>query len=430
MSDQRPADIPVEAPRPRRNRFRLGILSCSLLGFILVLLGSYVRRQISQLPELRTVKIERRDLRITVGTTGTIEPEEVVEVGARVAGVIEQLGADPRNRNQQVDVGTSVRKGAVLVQLETELYKVAREKALAATQLAEAEIGRLRTQLGQAQRILDRARRLRKTNSESDFDKILTAHEMGKSELAIGLARLAQATAVAKQAEINLARTTIRSPIDGVIIDRRVNLGQSVSPATPALFLIARDLKRMRVRASVSETDIGKVFVGQVASFEVDAYRDQTLNGRVEKIQLNARTQGNFVTYDVLIRIEPGATKLLPHMTADVEFEIIRRENAWLVPSAALKWKPAASQIDPRVANRESFRGDRQRGQNSNKQVAFIWVPAGRGLVRPLRVKTGIDDGVLTEVVGKDFRKNMPVVVGKINRTVLARIIPSAKTVR
>jgi len=395
-----------------------------------VLAIKYVRQQISALPELRTVNVEKRDLRITVGTTGTIEPRDIVEVGAGVAGKILRFGEDPNSPDADIDVGTRVSQGSLLVQLECELYEVARQKAVAARALAEAEVGRLRAQMEQANRELERARRLRATNSESEFDRVLTAHEMAQSELKIGLARLAQAEAEAKQAEINLAKTTIRSPVDGVIIDRRANIGQNVQPALAGLFLIARDLDPMRIRASVSETDIGKIYVGQPVSFTVDAYRDQPMAGRVEKIQLNARMQGNFVAYDVLIGIDEAANSLLPHMTANVEFEVVRRDSAWLVPTGSLQWWPTPEQLGPSVdsPDRPTFLDGRDPPQEGQQGV--VWLPVERGLVRPLPVRIGVDDGVLTEVVSDDIRENMPVVVGNVKRTALARIIPSAKTVR
>jgi len=392
-----------------------------------VLATKHIRERISRLPELRTVQVERRDLRITVGTTGTIEPEEIVEVGAGVAGKILQFGEDPDTPKKTVDVGSRVAKGAVLFQLERELYEIAREKALAALTLAEAEVGRLRTQLEQAKRNLERAQRLRSTNSESDFDNIATAYEMAESGLEVGLARLAQAKAEAKQAEITLLKTTIRSPIDGVVIDRRANIGQHVLPAGPGLFLIAKDLTRMRIRASVSETDIGKIFPGQPVTFTVDAHRDQPMKGRVEKIQLNARMQGNFVTYDVFVTIEPSETELLPHMTADVEFEVIRRDNAWLVPIGALGWWPKPEQIacSSSTPDRPAHMADED--QQLEGEDGIVWAPAGRGLVRPVPVRIGIDDGVLTEVAGEGIRENMPVVVGNVKRTTLARVIPGAR---
>jgi len=420
------------APR-RRSRFTRRWV----IAFLVVMAGSaalgtsYVRDRMAELPELRSVKMERGDLRITVKATGTVEPEEVVEVGATVSGRIVEFGKDGDRDNKPMDVGSRVAKNCVLAQLDRETYEVELQKAQAARRLAEADVGRLATQLTQAARDLDRARRLRSTNSRSDFDKVVTAHEAAGAELAIGQARLEQSIAAVRQAEINLDRTTIRSPIDGVVIDRRANLGQNVGAGTSGLFLLATNLDGMRIRASVGETDIGKVAVGQPVTFTVDSHRDRTMTGRVEKILLNARLHGNFVTYDVLVAVDGPTTMLLPHMTADVEFETVKRERAWLVPASSLGWWPSKEQIVPAFADvKRPAESDETQNGPGEEDAAVVWVPVGNDRVRPLSVRVGIDDGVLTEVVGGGFREELPVVVGIVKETTLARIIPSVKTLR
>ena len=382
-----------------------------------------------QLPELRTVNVQRRDLVITVGTTGTIEPEEVVQVGPDVAGKIVQFGTDASNPEKSIGVGSRVKKGTVLFELDPQQYEIALQKAKAAYRLAQADIARLQAQLEQARRTLERADRLRDTNAQSDYDEIVTANEMAAAQLAVGQAKLDQVAAEVNHAQISLSKTTVRSPIDGVVIDRRANLGQYVNIGHPGLFLLAKDLDQMRIRASVSESDIGKVRLGQPATFSVDAYRDHEMTGRVEEILLNARMHGNFVTYDVIVAIDPPDVELLPHMTADVEFEIIRRYQAWLVPTGALQWWPGAEQMEEAVAT-DSIVSSADPNGPTEGESAYVWVPSENGKVRPLPVRVGIDDGVQTEVVGEGFEEALPVVVGEVKRTTLARIIPTAKTLR
>jgi len=403
--------------------FRWGFLFVALIGIAGVVGTIYVRDRMNELPELRTVNIERRDLRITVGTTGTIEPEEIIEVGAEVSGKIVGFGQDLKYPSKSITVGSLVTKGAILVHLDNELYQIELQKAQAARRLAEAEVGSLETQLQQAKRTLERAERLRSTNSQSEFDKIVAAHDLARSQLAIGRARLEQASAAERHAEINLARTTIRAPVDGVVIDRRANLGQAVHAGTVGLFLLARNLDHMRVRASVSESDIGKVNVGQAVTFSVDARRDTILTGRVERILLNARVHSNFVTYDVLVTIDDPTVNLYPNMTADVEFEILKREQAWLVPTAALQWQPSAEQTEKSTPPIDHD------GQ-AESDAGVVWVQTGKGTVRPVAVRVGIDDGVQSEVISEGFRNGMPIVVGTVKKTTLARIIPSVTTHR
>ncbi len=407
-----------------------------IVGVAVIVCGSlawftaHAHDRLAALPKLRTVAIERRDLRITIATTGTVEPLEVVEVGAMVAGKITGLAVDPEHPTKLIDVGTRVKRDSVVLQLDNQSYQVALRKAQAARTLASAETQRLTTKLQQTARELERAQRLRATNSESDFDKSFTAHEMAKAELAVAQARYAQTENEVAQAQINLARTTIRSPIDGVVIDRRANLGQSVGPGSGGggLFLLAQDLNHMQVRASVSETDIGKIYVDQPVTFTVDAHRDTVMSGRVESIMLNARVNGNFVTYDVLVRVDGTTEMLLPHMTADVQFETVKRENAFLVPSESLRWWPTEEQMAQPPANANPTAETEPENPPAAGDSAFVWVPAGQGKVKAISVQVGVDDGVQTEVIGDGFKAKMPVVVGAVKETVLARIIPSVKT--
>jgi HlyD family secretion protein len=317
----------------------------------------------------------------------------------------------------------------VLFGLDTEQYEISLQKANAAYQLAAADLVRLNAQAQQAQRNVDRANRLRSTNSQSVHDEILTAHEMANAMLAVGEAKLEQAAAEVHQANISLENTIVRSPIDGIVIDRRANLGQYVSVGHPGLFLLAKDLDQMRIRASVSESDIGKVKEGQPVTFTVDAHRDQVMTGRVEQILLNARTEGNFVTYDVLVAIDRTNRNLLPHMTTDVEFEITKRENAWLVPTGALQWWPGSNQMEQSVVNDLAPPNDEPTFA-SEGDTAYVWVPTRNGKVRAVSVRVGIDDGVQTEVIGGEFESESPVVVGQFKRSTLARIIPTARTLR
>lgn len=384
----------------------------------------------SALPELRTVNMQTRDIRITVGATGTIEPAEVVEVGALVSGTIIGFREDPATSIKPIEVGTRVSQGTIMARIDPQPYEIALRKAKASEQISAAEVARLEIQLRHAGRELQRAQRLRETNSESAFDKIASAYDTAQADLAISRARREQALSEVQQAEINLARTIIYAPIDGVVIDSRVNLGQSVNMGKSGLFLLARDLDHMQLRASVSETDIGKIHPGQPVSFTVDADRKQVLRGHVANILLNARVQNNFVTYDVLIDIDDSTEALLPHMTADVEFEIEQRKNAWLVPGESLRWWPSDEQISDSAKEIASREVGTDLPAPQEGDMAYLWVPDGDRRVRSIRVRVGINDGVRTEVIGEGFRDKLPVVVGTVRETTLARLIPSVKTFR
>ena len=169
--------------------------------------------------------------------------------------------------------------------------------------------------------------------------------------MAVGKATIRQNRAALRMAKTNLGYTTIKSPVRGAIIDRRVNIGQTVvaSLNAPSLFLIAKDLRRMQVWASVNEADIGRIHVDMPVRFTVDAHAGQTFHGKVTQIRMNATMTQNVVTYTVVVTTDNSNGKLLPYLTANVQFEVDQRSHVLLVPNAALRWKPQASQIDPAV---------------------------------------------------------------------------------
>ena len=230
-----------------------------------------------------------------------------------------------------------------------------------------------------------------------------------------------------QHAQINLGYCTIKSPVKGVIIDRRVNIGQTVvsSLSAPSLFLIAKDLKRIQVWVSVNEADIGSISPGQPVTFTVDAFPNQVFQGRVGKIRLNATMTQNVVTYTVEVNTNNDDGKLLPYLTANAQF--IDRppgRRAAVVPNAALRWSPRPNQIAPEVrqAGHASHAGSRRRDSSGGSDGAgtaqthgTLWVEQGN-FVRPVHVNVGLTDGTVTEVEGSDLTEGLRVVVGEATR--------------
>ncbi len=311
----------------------------------------------------RTAPVKRGELLATISATGTVEPEEVIDVGAQVAGQISSFGRDKTGK--PIDYGSVVEAEMVLAQIDDSLY--AADVAMANAQLqqaqagvkrAEADLGQLKAKHYQAERDWERAQKLGPSDalSEASYDAYRSAYEMAKANLAVGEAAIQQARKTAAHAEATLQRTqrnlgycTIKSPVNGVIIDRRVNIGQTVvaSLNAPSLFLIAKDLKRMQVWVSVNEADIGAIHPGQPVRFTVDAYPGEVFHGEVGKIRLNASMTQNVVTYTVEVITDNSSGRLLPYLTANVQFEIGRRTNVLLVPNAALRWSPLPDEVVP-----------------------------------------------------------------------------------
>jgi HlyD family secretion protein len=399
-----------------------------------VAIAHYGSRGIAPGPEFRTLPVTRGDLLIGVTATGTVEPVEIIDVGAQIVGSIKSFGTDPGRPGKPIDFRSQVKQGAVLARLDDLPHKAELDKAQASLRMAEAELTLSRARYRQRELAFLRAKELRETKAEAEYERAEAEYEMAKAEVVISEAKVNQAEIARKQAEINLAYTVISSPVDGEVIDRRVNVGQTVVAGmnAPSLFLLARDLHQMLVWAAVNEADIGEVYVGQTVSFTVDAYRDQRFSGQVSQIRLNASLQQNVVTYGVIVDVDNPDGKLLPYMTAKLQFEVARRENALLVANQALRWQPTWSQVSPRVQHDlpasatgvvRSAAAREQSEEEADQEEARIdlgsptvWTVAEDGFVRPVPVELGVTDGMLTEIVGGDLQPGHAVVIGAVRK--------------
>ncbi|HZN40875.1 MAG TPA: efflux RND transporter periplasmic adaptor subunit [Planctomycetota bacterium] len=357
----------------------------------------------------RTAQVSRGSVVASIDATGTVEPEEVVDVGAQVAGMILAFGTDKDGK--PIDYGSEVEAGTVLARIDDSLYAADAAQAKAQLVSAQAGVTRARADLQQLQAKLvqatadwQRAKQLDASEilAQSGLDAAQEALDVGKANVAVGEAAIAQAEAgvqlaeaALKRAERNLGYCVIRSPVRGVIIDRRVNIGQTVvsSLNAPSLFLIAKDLEAVQVWAAVNESEISSVRAGQAVRFGVDAAPGRLFHGEVRKVRLNASMTQNVVTYTVEIAAENPDGLLLPYLTANVKFVVDEHKGVLLVPNAALAWSPAGQRPDA-------------------AGTARIWTPdADRS--RPIAVKVGLSDGVCTEVEGEGLVEDLPVIVGE-----------------
>ena len=433
-----------------------------VIVIVLVLAGAaaggaalYMRSTRAEPFSFRTMPVTRGDLLATISATGIVEPEELVDVGAQVAGRINSFGKDVRDK--PVDYGSVVDEGTVLAQIDDSLYaadvasaKAGLAQAKAAQTRAEADLVQMKAKLEQASRDWERAQKLGpgEALAQSAYDSYKSAYAVAKANVAVGDAAIVQAQAAVSQADASLQRAqrnlsycTIKSPVKGVIIDRRVNIGQTVvsSLNAPSLFLIAKDLKRIQAWVSVNEADIGQIHPGQPVAFRVDAFPGEVFRGEVGKIRLNASMTSNVVTYTVEVLTDNSNGRLLPYLTANAQFEVARRTGVLMVPNAALRWFPQPDQVAPEF--RDTLAGYSRRAiekaaadtspKGSGKPApdakdaearmtpGVVWV-ADNGLVRPVRVLTGLTDGTQTEVSGEDLAEGVEVVVGEQVRAVAA----------
>lgn len=354
--------------------------------------------------KLKTTPITRGDITVSISATGTVEPEEVIDVGAQVAGLILSFGTDKNGK--PVDYGSEVDEGTVLAEIDDTLYAADVSTAEAQLKKAKADVATARARLAQAERDWGRAQKLQNSEamSPASFDGYRAAHETAQAALLVAESGVAQADAALTKALRNLGFCTITSPVKGVIIDRRVNIGQTVvsSLNAPSLFLLAKDLRHMQVWVSVNEADIGKVTVGQKVEFTVDAFPGQVFHGEVGKIRLNAAMTQNVVTYTVEVKTDNSSLKLLPYLTANTKFIVSEHQGALLVPNAALRWTPPADLIETQKGEGKEER------KASSADKGVLWVPAG-SKVRPKNVDILGTDGVMTAVRGEIEEGNLVV---------------------
>lgn len=426
----------------RVNRF---VKICLLIFVPLVILCISASRFFGQGKDdsalFRTASVKRGDLLSTISASGVLEPEEVVDVGAQVAGRIVAFGKDSSGKT--IDYGSAVGEGMVLARIDDALY--AADVATAKAQLdssktgvlrAEADLRQLQAKLYQAERDWNRAKKLGPSEalSYTDYDAAQSAYEIAKANVDVGKTAIAQARDAVAQAaaglrkvQQNLDYCIIRSPVNGVIVDRRVNIGQTVvaSLNAPSLFLIARDLKRLQVWIAVNEADIGQIRPGQQVTFTVDAFPGEVFQGEVGKIRLNAVVTQNVVTYTVEVITDNADGRLLPYLTANARFMVHHREKVLLVPNAALRWFPKPDQIAPGSRKHPPSPPDGQgkpanaaSGRDSRKGPArgVVWCLDGNH-VKPFPVVMGPTDGSMTEIQSDQVQEGMPVVVGERPKT-------------
>ena len=419
----------------RKRMLKRLLVAAVVLGFVALAITWYFKRGNAQTASYRTEQATRGDLLVSIRATGTVEPEEVVDVGAQVAGQILSFGKDANGKT--VDYGSPVQAETVLAKIDDSLYSADEAQAQAQVQSAaaslqrgEADLEQLKAKLQQADRDWRRAQKLGPSEAlaQASYDAYQSAYETAAANVAVGRATIlqarasqAQAEAVLRRAQRNLGYCTIKSPVKGVVVDRRVNIGQTVvaSLNAPSLFLIAKDLTRMQVWVAVNEADIGKIRPGLPVTFTVDAFPGETFQGEVGKVRLNASMTQNVVTYTVEIVTDNSSGRLLPYLTANVQFELDRRGNVLMVPNAALRWRPSAEQVAPEF--RDAFeklaaRKGKLEASAAGTSRAALWVPEG-AYVKPIRVRPGLSDGTYTEVQGEGLTEGMNIVTGVQTQT-------------
>lgn len=392
-----------------------------------------------------TVEVVRDNFVNKVQATGTLEPQELVDVGAQVTGEIKEFGLDADGK--RVDYGSEVKAGQLLARIDDTIVELDIKRAEASVAQAQAQILTAKANISQAEvnkkkadRDLERARKLGVGDalSQMDFDQYLTQAENAAASLQSAQAQLANAEAQLQSANAMLESelrnrdyTRITTPVDGTIVVRQVNVGQTVvsNMSATTLFLVARDLSKMQIWASVNEADIAKVHPGQEVRYTVDALPNESFTGVVNKIRPNATMSSNVVTYIVEIDIENPDRKLLPYMSANANFIVKEVRDCLLVPDAAFDFRPEREQVDsafagkmrpqsPRPAPEEVAEAEPAQApaaaDPADGERALLWVQKG-DKVAPVRVIRGESDGtrsIVTPLPGETLEAGDKLVTG------------------
>lgn len=343
-------------------------------------------------PKYKSVEVGRGDLIATVSATGAIEPLLKVVVGSQVSGTVTKWYADFNDR---------VTENMVLAELDRDRFQAALQQRTASVAVARARVEEAQAKLAEATLDQERIRNAFQRAAASDFElqSAIQNETALRAALHAAEAQVEAAEADRRQAEVELSKTIIRSPIDGIVISRDVDAGQTVaaSLSSPTLFTIANDLSKMRVNAAVSETDIGAIRDGMAVEFRVDAYPGRKYRGVVAQVRFKENVVDNVVTYTTLIDVENEDLSLRPGMTATVQFETAKAEDVLRVPNQALRFDPNP-QAAP--ASGGGFWGPPARGHGPARRVFKL---VGAELIEtPLEL--GLSDGAFTEVKSGDLK--------------------------
>lgn len=382
----------------------------AIVALLAVIGWRYQRARTAPEVNWKTVPAEKRRLAAKVTASGTLQATVTVQVGAQVSGRIQKLSAD---------FNTTVKKGQLLVKLDPQLYQAAVEQANANFLLAQASVAKAEAQERDAQLGLSRTKSLSNEAlaSAAELQTAVTNVAVAKATTEAAKASLALAGASLRQARVNLSYTEIFSPIDGTVISRAVDVGQTVAASlqAPVLFTIAEDLRTMQVHTNVAEGDVGRLEPAMAVTFTVDAFPGQTFKGKVGQIRNAPQTVQNVVTYDAVIDVDNTDLRLRPGMTATVTIVYAEREDALTVPNAALRFRlppelassygildPASSNSATPAAAASARRGrpggPSAGGAESAAESRTLYVLRG-AMPERVRVTTGLSDGSMTEIL-------------------------------
>lgn len=381
-----------------------------IIGIVLLVAAGSAWFLLKRPPKIsyKTAKVEKGSIIAVISATGTVNPVTTIQVGSQVSGTIQK---------RYVDYDSRVTKGQVIAELDPSLFLAQVEQARGNHQNSQATLQKARVTLADAKRTLERNKQLIAQGivAQSDFDAAQTAYDAALAGISAAEAGVIQTRGSLMLAETNLKNSVIRSPVDGVVISRSVDVGQTVAASfqTPTLFTIAQDLTKMQIETSVDEADISQARLGQPVSFSVDAYPNRTFKGKVTQIRSAPITVQNVVTYVVVVQVDNHELKLKPGMTANVSIETGRRDEVLKIPSAALRFRPKTA---VETKNRKAqAAGASQKGGAKGKPAGQQVYLLKEGAPLAVPIKTGLTDTSSAELVEGELTEGDEVIVEQVD---------------
>jgi HlyD family secretion protein len=373
----------------------------------------YLLRNTPQ-PRYTTAAVDRGSIVRSVTATGTVNPVTTVQVGTYDSGPIIAIYAD---------FNTPVKAGQLIAKIDPRPFQVKVDQGAAAVANAKAQLVKDQADMAYKKLTFERDSRLLEANaiSQDTLDSARSGYDQDVAQVALDRANIQQQQANLEEAQVNLDYTNIISPVDGTVVSRNVDVGQTVAASfqTPTLFLIAKDLTQMQVDTNVSESDIGNLRIGQAASFSVDAFPDREFEGTVGQVRKAPITVQNVVTYDVVVNVPNPEFLLTPGMTANVTIVTARRDNVLRVPVQAMRFTPV----------KETHETTNQNVAEKSSPQRRVWLADG-GMLKPIFITTGLDNGSYVEVLGGDLKLGDLVVTNKLRATDTTAGSPSSSSLR
>jgi len=375
----------------------------------------------TNVPQYKTEQVRRGDLTVIVTATGTLQPTNTVSVGSELSGIIKSVEV---NYNDRVKIGQVLARLDTL-KLEAQLTqsKAALESAKAKVLQTQATVAETRAKLSQLQKVKELSNG--KVPSQSEMDAAEAAFERAKADAASATAVVSQSQATLQANETDLSKSVIRSPINGIVLTRSIDPGQTVAASfqAPVLFTLAEDLTQMELHVDVDEADVGQVKEGQEATFTVDAYSDRIFPARITQVRYGSGTVAGVVTYETVLKVDNSDLSLRPGLTATADITVKKVENVILVPNAALRFTPTVqeeetassggsliSKLMPRPPGDSKVREE----ASDNKKQQQVWVLRnGQSVAIP--VNTGSTDGIMTEITSSDVEPGMELIVNTVS---------------